>query len=143
MISADEVKPEAETGKILLNGFDNDGRPILYLRPGRENTKESPRQIRHLVFHMCVFSFKLFSRLCAVCSAAFAPLPRVYQYVAESRDNWDNLRQTRIVADDHRKHGRAVRVRVPRAVWTRPLRVNGVPFASCPPLPRFSHSLLI
>lgn len=52
LIPADEVKPEAETGKLLLNGFDRDGRPILYLRPGKENTKESPRQIRHLVFHI-------------------------------------------------------------------------------------------
>ncbi|KAF8323718.1 CRAL/TRIO domain-containing protein, partial [Clavulina sp. PMI_390] len=50
LIPADEVKVEAETGKIILTGFDRDGRPILYLRPGRENTKESPRQIRHLVF---------------------------------------------------------------------------------------------
>jgi hypothetical protein len=56
LIPAEDVKPEAETGKILLNGFDNEGRPILYLRPGRENTKEGPRQIRHLVFHMCVLS---------------------------------------------------------------------------------------
>ena len=36
----------------ILNGFDNEGRPILYLRPGRENQKTSPRQIRHLIFHL-------------------------------------------------------------------------------------------
>lgn len=36
----------------ILNGFDLDGRPILYLRPGRENQKTSPRQIRHLIFHL-------------------------------------------------------------------------------------------
>ncbi|KAF8336292.1 CRAL/TRIO domain-containing protein [Cantharellus anzutake] len=52
IIPADEVKEEALTGKIILNGFDNEGRPIMYLRPGMENTKESPRQIRHLVFHI-------------------------------------------------------------------------------------------
>jgi len=44
------VKIEAETGKIILNGFDKDGRPILYMRPGRENTETSPRQLRHLVW---------------------------------------------------------------------------------------------
>jgi hypothetical protein len=50
LISADDVKIEAETGKIILNGFDHDGRPIIYMRPGRENTHQSPRQIRHLIF---------------------------------------------------------------------------------------------
>ncbi|KAH9926388.1 CRAL-TRIO domain-containing protein [Fomitopsis serialis] len=50
LIPPDEVKIEAETGKILLNGFDNQGRPIIYMRPGRENTETSPRQLRHLVW---------------------------------------------------------------------------------------------
>jgi len=50
LIPPDEVKIEAETGKIILNGFDLDGRPIIYMRPGRENTPTSPRQLRHLVW---------------------------------------------------------------------------------------------
>ncbi|KAI0673925.1 CRAL/TRIO domain-containing protein [Trametes maxima] len=50
LIPPDEVRIESETGKIILNGFDNDGRPILYMRPGRENTETSPRQLRHLVW---------------------------------------------------------------------------------------------
>ncbi|KAI0028016.1 CRAL/TRIO domain-containing protein [Vararia minispora EC-137] len=50
LIPPDEVKVEAETGKIILTGFDVDGRPIIYMRPGRENTKTSPRQLRHLVW---------------------------------------------------------------------------------------------
>ncbi|EMD32668.1 hypothetical protein CERSUDRAFT_87973 [Gelatoporia subvermispora B] len=50
LIPPDEVKIEAETGKIILTGFDLDGRPILYMRPGRENTETSPRQLRHLVW---------------------------------------------------------------------------------------------
>lgn len=50
LIRPDDVKIEAETGKILLNGFDKDGRPIIYMRPGRENTETSPRQLRHLVW---------------------------------------------------------------------------------------------
>ncbi|ETW86598.1 phosphatidylinositol transfer protein PDR16 [Heterobasidion irregulare TC 32-1] len=50
LIPPDEVKIEAETGKIILNGFDVDGRPIIYMRPGRENTETSPRQLRHLVW---------------------------------------------------------------------------------------------
>jgi len=50
LIPPDEVKIESETGKIILNGFDNEGRPIIYMRPGRENTQTSPRQLRHLVW---------------------------------------------------------------------------------------------
>jgi len=50
LIPPDEVKIESETGKIILNGFDIDGRPIIYMRPGHENTERSPRQVRHLVW---------------------------------------------------------------------------------------------
>ncbi|KZV67482.1 CRAL/TRIO domain-containing protein [Peniophora sp. CONT] len=50
LIPPEEVKIEAETGKIILTGFDVDGRPIIYMRPGRENTQTSPRQLRHLVW---------------------------------------------------------------------------------------------
>ncbi|PPQ75361.1 hypothetical protein CVT24_013148 [Panaeolus cyanescens] len=50
LIPPDEVKIESETGKIIINGFDKDGRPIIYMRPGRENTETSPRQLRHLVW---------------------------------------------------------------------------------------------
>lgn len=36
--------------RSILNGFDNDGRPIIYMRPSAENTPSSERQLRHLVF---------------------------------------------------------------------------------------------
>jgi len=50
LIPPDEVKIESETGKIIVNGFDRDGRTIIYMRPGRENTAHSPRQLRYLVW---------------------------------------------------------------------------------------------
>jgi hypothetical protein len=70
LIPPEEVKIEAATGKMwvlagvachcadfyavffgsILTGFDVDGRPIIYMRPGRENTETSPRQLRHLVY---------------------------------------------------------------------------------------------
>ncbi|EGN93588.1 hypothetical protein SERLA73DRAFT_189301 [Serpula lacrymans var. lacrymans S7.3] len=50
IIAPEDIRIESETGKIILNGFDNDGRPIIYMRPGRENTETSPRQLRHLVW---------------------------------------------------------------------------------------------
>lgn len=49
-LSADLVAPENETGKEVILGYDNDCRPCLYLKPGRQNTKASHRQVQHLVF---------------------------------------------------------------------------------------------
>lgn len=49
-VTADLIKPENETGKQLLLGYEADARPILYLKPGRQNTKTSIRQVQHLVF---------------------------------------------------------------------------------------------
>ncbi|KAH3901537.1 probable Phosphatidylinositol transfer protein PDR16 [Saccharomycodes ludwigii] len=44
------VSKEAETGKEVILGFENDARPILYLKPGRQNTKTSHTQVQFLVF---------------------------------------------------------------------------------------------
>ena len=49
-LTADAVAVEEETGKQVVLGFENDARPILYLKPGRQNTKTSHRQVQHLVF---------------------------------------------------------------------------------------------
>lgn len=49
-LSPDLVSPENETGKEVILGYDNDCRPCLYLKPGRQNTKPSHRQVQHLVF---------------------------------------------------------------------------------------------
>lgn len=40
--------------RSIISGFDYDARPIIYMRPGRENTETSPRQIRHLIFNLYV-----------------------------------------------------------------------------------------
>ncbi|GMK58952.1 hypothetical protein CspeluHIS016_0603940 [Cutaneotrichosporon spelunceum] len=50
LIEPDDVAIEAETGKIVISGFDKDGRPLVYMRPRHENTETSPRQIRHLIY---------------------------------------------------------------------------------------------
>ncbi|KAH3681856.1 hypothetical protein WICPIJ_007162 [Wickerhamomyces pijperi] len=49
-VTADLCSPENETGKEVILGYENDARPILYLKPGRQNTKTSERQVQHLVF---------------------------------------------------------------------------------------------
>ncbi|KAK6462156.1 CRAL-TRIO domain-containing protein [Scheffersomyces coipomensis] len=49
-VNGDLVSVENETGKEVILGFDNDSRPCLYLKPGRQNTKTSQRQVQHLVY---------------------------------------------------------------------------------------------
>jgi hypothetical protein len=41
---------EADSYRSILNGFDKDGRPIIWMTPAKENTPSSTRQLRHLVF---------------------------------------------------------------------------------------------
>jgi hypothetical protein len=41
---------EAATGKIYRNGFDKFGRPVCYMRPRLENTKDYANQVRFLVY---------------------------------------------------------------------------------------------
>ncbi|KAF2087913.1 CRAL/TRIO domain protein [Saccharata proteae CBS 121410] len=48
--TADYISPENETGKLTLLGFDNDGRPCMYMDPGKQNTAKSDRQVQNLVF---------------------------------------------------------------------------------------------
>lgn len=49
-ITSDLVAIENESGKQVVMGYENNARPILYLKPGRQNTKTSHRQVQHLVF---------------------------------------------------------------------------------------------
>lgn len=48
--TADYISPENETGKQVILGWDVDGRPCCYLRPSKQNTERSDRQIEHLVY---------------------------------------------------------------------------------------------
>jgi hypothetical protein len=50
VVNGDLCSEENETGKEVILGFDNDCRPCLYLKPGRQNTKTSQRQVQHLVY---------------------------------------------------------------------------------------------
>ncbi|KAL3233870.1 Phosphatidylinositol transfer protein PDR16 [Nakaseomyces bracarensis] len=49
-ITSDLVAVENESGKQVVLGYENNARPILYLKPGRQNTKTSHRQVQHLVY---------------------------------------------------------------------------------------------
>ncbi|KAL9100546.1 MAG: hypothetical protein Q9163_004084 [Psora crenata] len=49
-LTADYISEENETGKLLIMGFDNQGRPCLYMNPHKQNTKRSEKQVQHLVY---------------------------------------------------------------------------------------------
>lgn len=48
--TADYISDENATGKQVIFGYDNEGRPCLYLLPNKQNTANSPKQVEHLVF---------------------------------------------------------------------------------------------
>ncbi|KAF1973893.1 CRAL/TRIO domain-containing protein [Bimuria novae-zelandiae CBS 107.79] len=49
-LTADYISEENATGKQVTLGYDNDGRPCLYLLPNKQNTKTGPKQVEHLVY---------------------------------------------------------------------------------------------
>ncbi|KAI8883580.1 CRAL/TRIO domain-containing protein [Backusella circina FSU 941] len=50
MLDAEYIRPEAETGKMYYSGFDNTGKPLWIMKPRYENSKDSERQVKHIVF---------------------------------------------------------------------------------------------
>ena len=48
----DKMITENETGKLYVRGTDNEGRPLLYMRPRHENTFEHDGNIKHLVYNL-------------------------------------------------------------------------------------------
>jgi hypothetical protein len=46
------LREENESGKLYVRGYDKDGRALLYMRPGKENTNHHVNNMRHLVYHM-------------------------------------------------------------------------------------------
>ncbi|CAO1618135.1 unnamed protein product [Sympodiomycopsis kandeliae] len=49
-IKPEDVEEEAKSGKETVMGFDNYARPLHYMHPHRNNTKESPRQMKFAVW---------------------------------------------------------------------------------------------
>ena len=46
------LRLESETGKIYVRGYDKDGRAMMYMRPGNENTMHETNNMRNLVFQI-------------------------------------------------------------------------------------------
>ncbi|GAB5592602.1 hypothetical protein Unana1_07502 [Umbelopsis nana] len=51
-IDPESVKFEQSSGKMYLNGFDKHGRPLCYMKPRYENSKDGIRQIKNIVFNL-------------------------------------------------------------------------------------------
>jgi hypothetical protein len=49
---ANIIAHENATGKIYARGYDKQGRAILYLTPGKENSNNEIDNMRHLVYHL-------------------------------------------------------------------------------------------
>lgn len=48
--TADVVAPEAVCGKEFVVGYSTKGQPVLHFCPNRSDTRESERQLRHVVY---------------------------------------------------------------------------------------------
>jgi CRAL/TRIO domain/CRAL/TRIO, N-terminal domain len=46
------ISPENETGKQVILGYDDRGRPALYLNPSKQNTERTDRQLQHLFYNI-------------------------------------------------------------------------------------------
>lgn len=49
-ITPKDVEEEGKTGKMYVHGLDKKGRPIVVMRPERENTTNSEGQLKYLVY---------------------------------------------------------------------------------------------
>jgi len=50
LITADDLKNEASTGKMYRRGFDKNGRPVVFMSPGKENSSDYVRNVKLLIY---------------------------------------------------------------------------------------------
>ncbi|KAJ1820688.1 hypothetical protein LPJ60_003073 [Coemansia sp. RSA 2675] len=51
-ITPASMREEGATGKMFINGYDQSGRPLLYMFPHLENTSDAAVHLRYIVFTM-------------------------------------------------------------------------------------------
>eukprot|EP00050_Salpingoeca_kvevrii_P004619 m.256432 g.256432 ORF g.256432 m.256432 type:complete len:297 (-) comp11017_c1_seq14:2116-3006(-) len=51
-ITPEEIESEQESGKLYVHGRDRLGRPVMYQRPRRQNTKNYALQVRQVAYHL-------------------------------------------------------------------------------------------
>lgn len=52
VFTAESISHENKTGKQVVLGFDKSSRPLLYFKPGRQNTKASIKQVQSTVWFL-------------------------------------------------------------------------------------------
>ncbi|KAI9061138.1 CRAL/TRIO domain-containing protein [Trametes sanguinea] len=108
LITASYVEPEAVTGKMVIWGYDADNRPAIYLRPSRQNTEESIRQVHYVVWAL--------ERLTELMGPGVETLALMVDFADRARN--PSLGQSKRVLDILQTHyperlGRALVVNVP------------------------------
>lgn len=66
----DVIAKENSTGKVYVSGFDRQGRPILVMRPRKENTHDHDGNIKHTVYQVRLCSLHPIHSLPALNPAA-------------------------------------------------------------------------
>ncbi|KAI0351705.1 CRAL/TRIO domain-containing protein [Trametes cingulata] len=108
LITASYVEPEALTGKMMIWGYDTDNRPAIYLRPSRQNTDESLRQVHYVVWAL--------ERLTELMGPGVETLALMVDFADRAKN--PSLGQSRMVLNILQTHyperlGRALVVNVP------------------------------
>lgn len=118
-VNSELVSVENETGKEVILGFDNDARPCLYLKPGRQNTKSNPRQIQLNVYLMeRVIDFMPSGQDTLLLLIDFKPSPA--GTVKEKLPPVSTGRQALHILQTHypERLGRALLTNIPFLAWT-------------------------
>lgn len=118
-VNSDLVAVENETGKEVILGYDNNARPCLYLKPGRQNTKSGPRQIQLNVYMLeRVIDFMPSGQDTLLLLIDFKPSPA--GTVKEKLPPVSTGRQALHILQTHypERLGRALLTNIPFLAWT-------------------------
>lgn len=118
-VNSELTQAENETGKEVILGYDNCARPCLYMKPGRQNTKTSPRQIQHNVFMLeRVIDFMPSGQDTVLLLIDFKPSPVCT--VKEKLPPVSTGRQCLHILQTHypERLGRALLTNIPFLAWT-------------------------
>lgn len=113
-LTPEYISPENETGKQVILGWDNEGRPCQYLRPSKQNTQRSDRQIEHLVY--------MLERTINLMPAGQETLSLLINFAETKQGQGATLKQgqqTLSILQNHypERLGRALVANVPWVIW--------------------------
>jgi hypothetical protein len=119
-LTPEQVSEEGLTGKQVVLGFDNDNRPCLYLKPGRQNTTASHRQVEHMVFMLeRVIDFTPPGQDQCALIIDFKPVPDVGVSARHKMPSISIGREWLNILQNHypERLGKALLTNIPRLAW--------------------------